>query len=253
MHYTHQRTFGLCKYNLYRSYVFRHRLCCYQLVPFLLFGLASHGKSQHLYHSHEQRISHELIHTIKKKLSAIHNQHNRKADTHRKTLITFAYFSPLIRKVTNLFKRTNLNIAFRPTNTIYHQLQNTTGNVNLNTSGIYRLQCGSCTKSYTGQSGRSISVRYREHTRYIRTNNPISAYVLHILNNRHEYGPQEQPLHLLHTYSKGNFKNHWDTFYIQQLHQLNLLIDEQQPQEHNPLYALGSISHQTTTHHDISL
>jgi hypothetical protein len=31
------------------------------------------------------------------------------------------------------------------------------------------------------------------------------------------------------------------------------LVDEQQLQEHNPLCALGSISHQTTTHHDIRL
>ena len=35
-----------------------------------------------------------------------------------KRWITFTYHSPAIRKVTNLFKRTNLQIAFRPNNTI---------------------------------------------------------------------------------------------------------------------------------------
>jgi hypothetical protein len=30
--------------------------------------------------------------------------------------------------------------------------------------------------------------------RYIRTNNPNSAYALHILNNRHEYGTAEKKL-----------------------------------------------------------
>jgi hypothetical protein len=34
-------------------------------------------------------------------------------------------------------------------------------------------------------------------TRYIKTNNPISAYALHILNNRHEYGNPEQTVQVL--------------------------------------------------------
>ena len=32
------------------------------------------------------------------------------------------------------------------------------------------------TKSYVGQTGRSTEIRHREHIRYIKTNNPISAY-----------------------------------------------------------------------------
>jgi len=38
--------------------------------------------------------------------------------TEHKKWTTFTYFSPLIRKVTNLFKDTKLNIAFKTTNTI---------------------------------------------------------------------------------------------------------------------------------------
>ena len=34
--------------------------------------------------------------------------------TQRKKWITFKYHSPLIQKVTNLLKRTELNIVFRP-------------------------------------------------------------------------------------------------------------------------------------------
>ena len=41
---------------------------------------------------------------------------------------------------------------------------------------------------YIGQSGRPITMRHKEHVRYVRTNNPISAYAQHILNNQHEYG-----------------------------------------------------------------
>jgi len=56
-----------------------------------------------------------------------------------------------------------------------------------------------CNKSYFGQTGRSIEIRHREHERYIKTNNPISAYALHILNNWHEYGNPKQTKHLLKT------------------------------------------------------
>ena len=43
--------------------------------------------------------------------------------------------------------------------------------------------------AYIGQSGRPITTRHREHIRYIRTNNPNSAYEMHILNNKHEKQP----------------------------------------------------------------
>jgi hypothetical protein len=45
---------------------------------------------------------------------------------------------------------------------------------------------------------------------------------------------------------KGNFINLWETFHIQQLHHLRLLIDEQQQHELNPLYTLGRVPQQST-------
>jgi hypothetical protein len=33
----------------------------------------------------------------------------------------------------------------------------------------------------------NLKQRYLDHTRYIRNNNPQSAYAAHILNNIHEY------------------------------------------------------------------
>ena len=113
--------------------------------------------------------------------------HNKELQTpDRKKWVTFKYFSPAIRRITNLFRDTNLKIAFRPHNTTQQQL--TKKKVNTNPSGIYRLQCNTCKDVYVGQSGRDINTRYKEHIRYIRTNNPTSAYASHILNNRHEIG-----------------------------------------------------------------
>jgi len=42
--------------------------------------------------------------------------------------------------------------------------------------------------SYIGQTSRDLTQRYREHIRYIRNNDPQSAYTQHIPRNQHEYG-----------------------------------------------------------------
>jgi hypothetical protein len=56
-------------------------------------------------------------------------------------------------------------------------------------SGIYSLRCNSCNMQYVGQTRRNLKTRYIENCRYINTNDPKSAYAMHILNNKHEYGP----------------------------------------------------------------
>jgi len=78
--------------------------------------------------------------------------------------ITFTYYSPLIQKIKNLFKQTNLNIALRTTNTIHQQL--TEKPINTNPNGVYKLKCNTCNNAYIGQSGWSITIRHKEHTHY---------------------------------------------------------------------------------------
>ena len=63
------------------------------------------------------------------------NQQSPKTIQHtNKKTITFTYFSPTIRRITNLFKHSNLKIAYRTTNTIQQQLTERT--TNKNPSGI---------------------------------------------------------------------------------------------------------------------
>ena len=155
---------------------------------------------------------------------------------HNKKWVTFTYSSPIIRRITNLFKHSNLNIAFRANNTIQQQLSEK--RANKNPSGIYKLKCNTCNNVYVGQSGTSINVRHKEHIRYIRTNNPLFAYALHILQNRHEYGTIADILQLLKTCQKGTRMNCWEALYMQVFHQHKELITEQQVSDTNPLYEL---------------
>jgi hypothetical protein len=95
------------------------------------------------------------------------------ARDNNKKWATFTYHNPNIRKITNMFKQTNVNIAFRNVNTIRQCVKpNTAKTHNYNNSGVYKLTCRSCNKSYIGQTSRNLAQRYREHTRYIRNNDP---------------------------------------------------------------------------------
>jgi hypothetical protein len=108
-----------------------------------------------------------------------HNQQQENITMQHKKWVAFTYFSPLIRRVTNLFKQTYLKVAFRAVNTIQQQL--TEKQIHNSPSGIHKLKCNTRNRVYVGQSDRAIK---KEHTKYIRTNNSTSAYAAHILENR---------------------------------------------------------------------
>jgi hypothetical protein len=79
---------------------------------------------------------------------------------------------------------------------------------------------------YVGQTGSSLEIRHEEHTRYIKTNNLVSADALHMFNNKHEYGNTEQTTELLKSCNKGVKMNIWETFFIHILQKQNLLIEK---------------------------
>jgi hypothetical protein len=72
----------------------------------------------------------------------------------------------------------------------------------------------------------------------MRTNNLISLYALHILNNRLEYGTAEKILELLKPCNKGTRMHCWEALYMQAFHQPNVFIEEQQVNDINLLYEL---------------
>jgi len=144
----------------------------------------------------------------------------------------------MIRRITNLFKHSDFKIAFRATNTLHQQLSEE--QTNKNRSGIFKLKCNTCNKAYIRQSGRSIDIRHKEHIRYIRSNNPESAYAMHILQNRHEYGTTKDMQQLLKTCHKSTRMNCWETLHMQIFHQHKILITEQQIGDINPLYKLAN-------------
>jgi hypothetical protein len=93
---------------------------------------------------------------------------------------TFTHSSPHIRKFTNLFKNTYVKVTFKSNNTISQLTKPHTTTIHSpnphDMSGIYSLTCNTCKQVYVGQTSRSLRIRDQEHTRYIKNNDPQSAY-----------------------------------------------------------------------------
>jgi hypothetical protein len=54
-----------------------------------------------------------------------------------------------------------------------------------------------------GQTGRSLTTRYKEHIRSIRLNKDESAFAQHILNKQHQYGPMTVIMEMIEKAKKG--------------------------------------------------
>jgi len=143
-----------------------------------------------------RRLLQKLNHQIQSKVNHIHNKKKHRIWT------TFTYHSPKIR-TTNLFKNTNIGIAFKATATLQLLIPTTQIQTSPHEkSGIYKITCKPCHKSYVGQTNRNLNLRFRKHVRYIKNNDPRSVYALHKLNCRHEYGNIHDTVTLLKQINK---------------------------------------------------
>jgi len=166
----------------------------------------------------------------------------------RRKWTVFTYHSPRIRKLTNLFKHTEIVIAFRSTNTI-QQLKKPKPQHHTqehNKCGVYNLTCNTFKLTYIGQTSGYLKQRYQEHIRHIRNNNPQSAYAQHILKHQQEYGPITDIMTLLKSEQKTSMLIHYEQLYIQTYHHNGHLIPEQSAGDIKPLIQLTIDTSHTT-------
>jgi hypothetical protein len=71
------------------------------------------------------------------------------------------------------------------------------------------------------------------------SNNPQSAYALHILNNKHEYGPIDKTMNLLKPIKSTFLLFPYELFFTQSLHKAGRLISKQNPGDPHPLLQLA--------------
>jgi hypothetical protein len=158
---------------------------------------------QHLLQKLHQLIQHKTGYTQTKKKD-------------KKVWTTFTYHSPKIQKITNLFKSTNIGIAFKITTTLQQLINPLTSNQTseYEKTGIYKIICNTCQKSYVGKTNRNLKSRFPEHISYIENNKPHTAYALHILNSRHEYGSINDTMTLIKQVKNPSLLLPYEQMYI---------------------------------------
>ena len=173
-----------------------------------------HSKNNKFPTTHLHKLKHQTQHRITRATPPTRTENSPK-------WATFTLTSPHIRRITNLFKNTTVRIALRSNNTVV-QLTKPPNDHKIpprNKWGIYQLTCNSYSLSYVGQTSRSLKVYYKEHIRYIRYNNPKSAYAQHILSNQHEYGTMNNVMTLTRPLNNPNMLTPFEQFHIQTFHQ----------------------------------
>ena len=128
---------------------------------------------------------------------------------------TFTYIGKETMYITNLFRHTNINVAFRTNNTIYNRLSPTHHTTDKYTqSGDYKLTCPDCNKAYVGQTGRSLLARYKDHKRVFRHNSHTSKFAQHLNEHAHSFGTIHNTMQILQYHKKSTHLNTIEHYYI---------------------------------------
>ena len=98
---------------------------------------------------------------------------------------------PYIRNVSECIKRIllplDIRTCFKPYTTFRQLLVHAKDPIPIDsqTGVIYKVSCGTCSDSYVGQTGRSISHRLKEHKRALTSSDVFSAVAEHAKKNNH--------------------------------------------------------------------
>ena len=76
------------------------------------------------------------------------------------------------------------NLVFKYENKLSHNLVNNKPKVN-HESGVYKIPCKSCEKSYIGETGRTLTKRIEEHKKDIEKQKPDSGVAEHVRDTDH--------------------------------------------------------------------
>jgi hypothetical protein len=127
----------------------------------------------------------------------------------------YTYVGKETTYITNIFRQTELKIALRTTNTIGNLLshKNTPPN-KFSLSGVYKLTCPDCNKTYIKQTGRRFSTRYKEHETAFRNNSHTSSFAKHLNEEAHSFGPMNNIMQILQCHRKGAHLNTIERFHI---------------------------------------
>ena len=87
--------------------------------------------------------------------------------------------------IANQLETTGFKVAFTSGRKLGDMLRTKATDMVRDKSVVYEVPCGSCQKSYIGETGRGLETRLKEHKRDLRNNMEHSAFVIHALKTNH--------------------------------------------------------------------
>jgi len=117
--------------------------------------------------------------------------------------------------ITNLFKKTELNVAFRTKNPIGNLLTHIhPAPDKFSLSGVYKLTCPDCNRAYIGQTGSKFSTRFKEHEKPFRSHSHTSSFAKHLDKEALSFGHMHDIMQIIHYRRKGANLNTLQRFHI---------------------------------------
>ena len=150
----------------------------------------------------------------------------------------FTYTGKITRTVTKYFQQAGIKVAYTTKNKLENILRsNTTDTSNKYTkSGIYQLTCPTCDKKYTGQTGRSFQIRFREHKPHYKYMCRKSKHAQHLLDEGHTFGPMEEVMHVIQYARKGRMMNEMENFHIYDTTIRGVQINDKMTVQETPIF-----------------
>jgi hypothetical protein len=102
-------------------------------------------------------------------------------------------------------------------------------------SGIYKLICPDCHKTYVGQTGRQFLTRYKEHKAAFLNSSNTSSFAKHLSEEAHSFGPIND-MHIVHCHRKGPHLNTTERVHIHTEFAINNHLNDPQTMFLNAIF-----------------
>jgi hypothetical protein len=150
---------------------------------------------------------------------------------------TFTYFGHETTKITKIFQKLGIQVAFKTKHTIRTLLQHPHNTQDkFQNNGVYQLACPNCDKVYIGQTDRPFKTRFKEHERDYHTKCKKSLFAKHLLEQQHHPSPMEECMSILEIQRKSKKLNTLEQFHIYATVKSGNHLNEQYTDSHNAIF-----------------
>jgi len=142
------------------------------------------------------------------------------------------------RMITKLFKNTNVKVTYRTKNNLGKLLKphNIPEPNKYEKHGVYQLECLTCNKVYTGQTGQLFRVRYQEHYNDFKHSNNKSTFAEHVVKEGHSFGPMNEIMKIVHYEKKGKMLDTFEKYYIYKEAKSDNQLNDRLAIQNNPIF-----------------